>query len=125
VIADVLNRSEAVQQLGQLGLALMRQQEVEKCLEAAALVGICDRISASKDLIEELTLRARPSGNSLPKPPVESAEVLLDLSEVRQQLAGVSSELVVAVPLTRGVEQRYLAALGTGNLRIQLGASPA
>ena len=79
----------------------------------------------AQHLVEQLALGAGPAGDLLAQPPVERPEVLLDLAEVGQQLAGVAGELLVAVALADGVEQLDLAPLGPGDLGVELGPPPA
>ena len=74
------------------------------------------RISSSSSPLEPSSRRsARAAAVQLP-------EVLLHLAEIRQQLPRRSGELLVPVPLSRGVEQIKSPASTRGDLRVDLAA---
>src|ERR1039458_310904 len=86
VVGYLADPLQALQQIGELRLALMGEQEVVKCLEAPTLIGFGDAVTAAERLVEEGTLRPAPSGDLLTQVTVEAPEVFLHPAEVRQQL---------------------------------------
>ena len=121
--STVVERGDPVEQLGQLVLAGLGEEEVVERLEAVPLVGAGDLRAAADEVGEQLALGAVPGGDPLAGGAVEAPEVLLDLAEVGQQLAGGGRELLVAVAHAGGFEQRQFAGLDGGDLRVDLVAA--
>ena len=53
LVGEVFNPPQPVQEVGQLGLALVGEQEVVEGLEATALIGFGDAGTAAQGLVEQ------------------------------------------------------------------------
>jgi hypothetical protein len=124
-VLDRLDLLHPAQQLAELLLPLGRQQEVIERLEAAALVGIRDRVAVAEHHLQQLALAAVEPGDAFPQLPIQSPEIRLYLPEVRQQLARGDGELLMAVALPGRVQQRDLAGLDRRDLFVQLRTTAA
>ena len=113
------------EQVAELVLAVLGEQEVVERLEAAALVGGGDVGAVADEGGEQLALGALPGGDPLTGGPIECPEVLLDLAEVGQQLAGGAGEELVALAEPGTVEHPHLAGLDLGDLAVGLLATAA
>ena len=114
-----------VQQAGQLFLARLGQQEAVERLEGPALIRAGDRLSAAEHVVQQLALAAVPASDLLAELPVQLAEVLLHLAEVRQQLPRGTRELLVAVAHRGLVEHGHIARLDAGYLLVEVLPLPA
>ena len=111
-----------LEQLGEFVLPRARHEEVPERAKAAALVRVGDQVAFAQDVLQQLPLAAVPQRDAFTHPPVEAAEVVLDLAEVGQQLARERRELGEAL-LHRGIaEQRHVAGLDPRDLGVDLGA---
>ena len=113
------------EQVVELGLARLGEQEVVERLEAAALIRARDLRAAADQIGEQLALGSVPGGDLLPGGAVQSAEVLLDLPEVREQFPRRPRQLLVAVADRGRVEHRHGAGLDGGDLGVDLIPAPA
>ena len=118
-VGQVLQSVEAVQQVGQLVLTFGGEEQLVEGTEAAALIGLGDAAAGGDDVVEQLALGTGPTGDLLAQVTVEGPEVLLDLAEVRQQLAGGAGELLVAVALDDRVCGGDPAGLDASDLLVE------
>src|SRR5262245_58164695 len=121
---DRVQPGHPFQQIRELVLSGLGQQEVVEGMEAASLVGSGDVGSAAHELGQELALRSVPARDLLPRRTVQDAEVVLDLTEVAEQLTCGRGELLVAIAHCRVVEDGNVPSFGGSNLRVELVAPP-
>jgi len=67
-------------------LARVGEQEVIERLEAATLVGAGNLGAATDQLGKQFALGPVPSGDLLPRGPIQEPEVLFDFAKVREKL---------------------------------------
>src|SRR5690606_6306716 len=102
---DGVEVENALEQSTKLLLSGRGHQEIPERVEAAALVGGRDRVVLAEDLLEHFALAALGARDPLAHLPVELAEVLLDLAEVREQRAGRVRGLHEALANLRRLEK--------------------
>ena len=71
-----------------------RHEKFPERSEARTLVGRCDGVSRAEHVVEQVGLRPGPLGDAFADRTVETPKVLLDGTEVREELSGESSELL-------------------------------
>lgn len=109
---------EAVEQIGQLGLAFGGEQQVVEGPEAPALVGFGDAAAVGEQVVEQVSLGAFPHGDLFAETAIEVTEVLLDLTEVGEEFAGGAAELLVAVSLGNRIGKNDVAGCNALDLGI-------
>src|SRR5690606_22205594 len=116
---DGVEVEDALEQSAELLLPGRGHQEIPERVEAAALVGGGDRVVLAEDLLEHFALAALGARDPLAHLPVELAEVLLDLAEVREQRAGRVRGLHEAVANLRRLEERKAAGPDAFDLGVE------
>ena len=89
-----------------------------------ALIGRADLRSGTKDSGEELTPRPVPGCRAAANIAIKAAEVLLNLTEVCEQLTGSTNGLGVPFPDRRGVQTRRVTSVNVSNLSVDLRTLP-
>src|SRR5690606_3830545 len=103
---DGLEVEDALEQSAKLLLPRRGHQEIPERVGAAALIRRGERVVLAEDLLEHFALAARGARYPLAHLPVELAEVVLDLPEVREQRAGRVRGLHEALANLRRLEER-------------------
>src|SRR5271165_5204274 len=102
--AELLDVLEQLEQVSEFRLLVMRQQEIVESLETAPLIGFGDIGATTERLVEQGALRSGPAGDLLSERAVESAEVLLYLTEVGEELPCRACKLLIPVALAHCVQ---------------------
>ena len=65
LVTDIVDCPQPFEQVAQLGLTVVREEEVVERLEAAALIGLGDAVAAPDGVVEEGALGACPARDLL------------------------------------------------------------
>ena len=110
--------------VGEFLAAIAGHQEIPERLEAAPLVGIGDGVATLHDVVQQFVLGPSPERDAFAHLTIQGPEILLDLTEVGQQVARHLHELLEAVPNLGLVQHRQFPGLDPFDLGFDFRLAP-